>query len=106
MDVLTEPKAIILNTEPKPEVVLLHCLRFWVAIYNNRVGIAFGSVLQTHKGCNYMKMKGVGSANPVTCITFHRTIAHQNWVQVFSWDMDILFPKEKSQFRAVPSEAP
>ena len=102
---LTEPKAIIPNTEPNPEGVLLHYLSFWVAIYNSRVGIAFGSVLQTRGGSKYMKMKGVASTNPVTRITFHRTIAHQIWIQVFKWDRDIFFLKEESQFWAVQSEA-
>jgi len=55
IDILTEPKAIIPNTEPNLEGVFLHYLRFWVAIYICRVGIALGSVLQICRECKYMK---------------------------------------------------
>lgn len=53
-----------------------------------------------------MKMKGVGSGNPVTCVVFHRATAHQIWIQVFKWDADIFFQKEESQFGAVLRVAP
>lgn len=100
MDTWTEPKTLIPNTEPNLGGVVLYCPWVWVAIYNSRVGIAFGSVVQTCKGCKHVERKGVGITNPKTHITFYRTIVHQIWIQVFKWDVA---PLKEPQFWAVQS---
>lgn len=100
IDTWTEPKTILPYTEPNLDRLVLYSPWVWVAIYNSRVGISFDCVVQTCKGCKHMERKGVGNSNPVTHITFCRTVVHQIWIQVFKWDTALL---KEPQFWAVQS---
>lgn len=96
IDTWTEPKAIAPITEPNLDGLVLYSPWVWVAIYNSRVGIAFGCVVQTRKGCKHMERKDVGSTTPAT----HNILQNQIWIQVFKWDTALL---KEPQFGAVQS---
>lgn len=61
IDTWAEPKAIIPNTEPNLDRMVLYSPQVWVVICNSRVGIAFGSVVQTCGDVNMWKGKMWGA---------------------------------------------